>query len=114
MSMSGAIGLAMPSMVQQSQAQRNKTRQDLSFGDVNPLEPLRQGTQNAFSLMNVYPYNIPDDYQALSKTAGADFMMVRGDAVPQNVRFGRQVVNPPARHMPFLHGAYNKSNKIRY
>ena len=112
--MNGAIGLAMPSMVPQSRGQRNMTRGDLSFGEMNPLEPLRQGTQNAFSLMNVYPYNIPEDYQSITKTAGADFNQVRGDMVPQNITFGRQLVNPPARHMPFLHGAYNKSNKIRY
>lgn len=82
---------------------------------VNKYSSMREGTGYAWSEANVFPYNETGRvYEELTKTAGNAPNVVRGDYIPQNVFHGRTLYNPPARGMPFLHGADKKFNLIEY
>jgi len=100
-----------PSSIPQSSGIKNMSRILLE----TPPSRTRTGTGYNWLNMDNYPYNeTGKPYRDISKNPSAEFNIVRGDAIPQNTLFGRTIYNPPHRHMPFLHGAYNKTNKILY
>jgi len=114
--MSAGAGVATfnPSVVPQSIGQKKISRMPVNE-TVNKYYSMREGTGYAWSEANVFPFNeTARVYEELTKTAGNAPNVVRGDYIPQNVFHGRTLYNPPARGMPFLHGADKKFNFIEY
>ena len=113
-----SAGVGVPtfnhSVVPQSIGQKKISRMPVNT-TVNKFSSMREGTGYAWSDANVFPYDeTAMVYMEITKNPLVAPQTVKGDYIPQNVFHGRTLYNPPARAMPFLHGANQKFNFIQY
>ena len=112
--MSAGVATFNPSVVPQSLGQKKISRLPVNT-KVNKYSGMREGTGYAWSEAEVFPFNETDKvYAEITKNINVAPLTPKGDYIPQNIRQSRSLYNPPARAMPFLHGASQKFNFIQY
>ena len=112
--MSAGVATFNPSVVPQSLGQKKISRLPVNT-TVNRYSAMREGTGYAWSEADVFPFNETGKvYEEITKNINVAPLTPKGDYIPQNVFHSRTLYNPPARAMPFLHGASQKFNFIEY